>query len=402
MHSVNLKAHFTDPNGNEFLTIYNAEKESCTNFTVSTPNTDVSGVWSVYVTVLWMEDETLYETTSNQISFQVKEPIFRGTIEKISVPKAWHNVYTQDWSADGKSILMTYYQTVDADSILPRIAVMSTDNFDIVTLDIPMLLETDEQIGLAKFSPDGKFIHFVADDGNLFRYDLGTSETLKLTHFSEWIHFDYYHYYEKEPEMYSIVISLDRESYYDDPSEQGFILLDIGNGEENSVENTHELISGDELHRFDISPDGKKILFHKTIESSYGWADRVLAYYTPEGNVVEIPNNQLNCGSPSKWAPNGEMIIFNVSSCGRGALGSTLHLISIDGAYHELVLPYDNNNPDSFVISPDGTSLFYLKHPDFEMMTLAKPIPEFETITMMIMMLSVLPIILLRKQMMFK
>ena len=403
-HSVEIKAQYTDPNGKKTTTSSNPEKESCTNFSNSSPYTHISGEWSVYVTALWMDDDgTLYESTSPSITFQVNEPLFQGTVDNIPLKKSWNDVTPLDWSIDGESILFTYYLYKGEDSIFPQLATMSPDGSNVTILDIPMLLDTDERIGLAKFSPDGKFIHFVADDGNLFRYEFGTSQVLKLTHFTDLAYFDYYHYSEDDPDLYSIVVSVYDETNSKYSPDGGFDLLDIGNGEDqNSVENAHALIYNSELHSFDISPDGKKILFQKTIESDYGWADRILAYHPAQGDVVEIPNSQVNCGAPPKWAPSGDIIVYNVHSCGRGAPGGTLHLISDDGSYHELILPYDNYNPDSFIISPDGTYLLYVKDSNFERMTLAKPIPEFETIAMMMLFLSALPIVLLRKQMVLK
>ena len=106
---------------------------------------------------------------------------------------------------------------------------------------------------------------------SVFRYDFGTSQVLKLTHYPDGVSFDYYHYSEDDPSLYSIVVSVYRESHADNSPDDGFDLLDIGNGEEeNSIDNAHALIYNSELHSFDISPDGKKILFQKTIESDYG------------------------------------------------------------------------------------------------------------------------------------
>jgi WD40 repeat protein len=401
--SVDIKAHYTDPDGKKITTSSNTEKRSCIDFSNRSPDTYVSGEWSVYATALWMEDETLYEASSHSVTFQVNEPIFQGMIEKIPLKNSWENVTPLDWSGNGQSILFTYTLLRDENSLYPQLAIMSLDNYDVTTLDIPMFLDTDEQIRSAKFSPDGKFIHFVADDGNLFRYDIGTSHVLKLTHHSEEVNFDYYHYSEDDPNKYSIIVSVDKKSHLEDYSENGYILFDIGNGEgQNSILDAHALVFNFESLDFDISPDGKKILFQKTIESDYGWADRILAYHPAQGEVVEIPNSQVNCGAPPKWAPGGDMIIYNVHSCGRGAPGGTLHLISDDGSYHELILPYDNHNPDFFVISPDGIYLLYVKGSNFEMMTLAKAIPEFEMIAMMIMLVSVLPIIMLKKQLVLK
>ena len=395
-HSVEIKAFYTSPDGEEFMTSSNPEKKSCTNF-INRLSTHVPGEWSVYVKALWMENEILYEARSHSITYLAKEPLFQGTVEKIPIPNPMRSVYILDWSGDGKSILFTYYLPKNSDSSVHYLAIMSPDDSEITTLNIPMLLETDEKIGLAKFSPDGKYIHFVTDDG-LFQYHIETSNAVKLTNFSEWIHFDYYHYHDEDPSKYSIAVSIDRETYYDDPSEEGNILLDIGNGDQSSVDNAHALIHNFEGQHFDISPDGKKILFHKTIESDYGWANRVLAYYPAQGEVIEIPNSQVKCGYPSKWTPNGDMIIYTVNSCGRGAPGGTLHLISSDGAYHEMILQYNNDRPDSFVISPDGLSLVYVRDGNFEMMTLTRAVPEFQIIAMLVLMFSVLPVILFRNK----
>ena len=395
-HSVEIKAFYTSPDGEEFVTSSNPEKKSCTNF-VNRLSTHVPGEWSVYVTALWMEDGILYETRSHSITYFAKEPLFRGTTDKIPIPDTMRGVHLLDWSRDGKSILFTYYLPKNNDSGNHYLAMLSPDDSEIMTLNIPMLLEIDEKIGLAKFSPDGRYIHLATDDG-LFQYEIETSDYVKLTNFLEWIDFDYYHYQDDDPTEYSIVISIDRETYFDDPSEEGNILLDIENGGQGSVDNAHALIHNFEGQHFDISPDGKKILFHKTIESDYGRADRVLAYYPAQGDMVEIPNSQVECGHPSKWTPNGDMVVYTVNSCGRGAPGGTLHLISSDGAYHEMILQYDNDRPDSFVISPDGLSLAYVRNGNFEIMTLTKAVPEFQTIAMLVLMFSVLPVILFRNK----
>ena len=398
-HSVNVRAYFTDPNGNKFSTSSNPEKDSCTPFNIRTPDSEVSGEWFVYVTALWINDETLYEATSHSVSFQLKDPIFRGVIEKILIDKPWNQITPLDWSPDGKSILLTYYLLKDENSLFPQLATMSVDGNDIATLDIPMLLNIDEQIHLAKFSPDGKFIHFIAGKGNLFRYDLKTSETLQLIHQENGIiYFDYYNYFEEEPDKYSIVVSVNGESYFDDSSKNDFVLLDIGTGEDQKdVDNAHILVNSLETADFDISPDGKKILFKKTIDSDYGWANRILAYVPAQGDIVEIPNNQVNCGSTPKWSPSGDMIVYHVHSCSRGAPGGILYLISVDGSYHEVIRPYTNYDPWSFVISPDGSLILYSAGSEFEIMTLAKPIPEFEAIAMMILIFSIIPMILFSK-----
>ena len=105
---------------------------------------------------------------------------------------------------------------------------------------------------------------------------------------------------------------------------------------------------------------------------------------------------------PPKWFPDGDMIIYSVNSCGRGAPGGTLHLISVDGTYHEVLLPYTNNNPDDFVVSPDGNYIIYGVGNDFEIMTLAQPIPEFEIIAGLVLAVSMIPIILARNKLILR
>ena len=80
----------------------------------------------------------------------------------------------------------------------------------------------------------------------------------------------------------------------------------------------------------------------------------------------------------------------------------TLHLISVDGTYREVLLPYTNNNPGDFAVSPDGDYIIYGVGNDFEIMTLAQQIPEFQTITMMILAASIIPIILARNKLILR
>ena len=103
---------------------------------------------------------------------------------------------------------------------------MSPDGTNVITLDIPILSDYDNGIYLAKFSPDEKFIHFIVNGDNLFRYDLKTSQVLQQTHYKSGVsYFDYYHYYEDNPETYSIVILVENEKT--SVNSEDFMLLDI-------------------------------------------------------------------------------------------------------------------------------------------------------------------------------
>jgi predicted secreted protein with PEFG-CTERM motif len=108
------------------------------------------------------------------------------------------------------------------------------------------------------------------------------------------------------------------------------------------------------------------------------------------------------------------MIVYQDNRCGRTVDSGILGLATLDGYTEPLIPKIDPSTrsyPVAFVISPDGSSIVYLtsngksdfgESGDFYKLVLAKPIPEFETIAMMIFALSVIPIVLLRKQLIIK
>ena len=361
--------------------------------------TPIPGEYSVTGNIFWQTDGKLFAISSDTVMITVKDPIFRGTVDKISIDKKLGGMKLFDWSRDENLILFKHVANDGADHEQERLATMTPDGNDVVTLPIANLTDENKFFD-ARFSPDGNHIHAYMDDKNIYRFDLDTKEIMQLTHQGGIFGFDYYHYDENKPENYSIIISVKNEETLGN-----FTLLDIGNGEqENSILNAHAMVFGFSSSKFDISPDGKKILFKKTNDAGYGWADRVLAYHPAHGDVVEIPNIQASCGSSPKWSPNGEMIVYSVSSCGRGAPGGTLHLTNLDGSYRETLLPYTNDNPGNFIISPDGTSIIYGVRDEHGLgvLTLAKSIPEFEAIAMIILAASIIPVILARNKLILR
>jgi hypothetical protein len=364
-------------------------------FTKVSFGTPIAGEYTIDGTIYWQTNGELFSFSSDSVKITARDPMFRGIVEGISVDGKLEGIKLFDWSPDGNLILFRYVENFDTDEWQEKLATMTPDGNNVAVLPIHNL--TDEnQFYDARFSPDGNYIHVYMDDQNLYRFDLTTTELMQLTHQGEIYDFDYYHYNEDEFGNYSIIVSVENE---DAENSDSITLLDIGKGEqENNIPNAHALVFDFPSSTFDISPDGKKILFKKTNDAGYGWADRVLAYQPAQGDIVEIPI-QVNCGSPPKWSPNGDMIIYHVSSCGRSAPGGTLHLTNLDGSYHEILVPYTNYNPSNFIISPDGSSVIYAtgyEH-DVNMLTLAKAIPEFETIVTMVLIFSFAPLILFYK-----
>jgi len=385
----------TTPDGNTDTSIGHFHLDDITQYLTKVSfGTPTAGEYSITGNIFWQTNGELFTFSSDTVTITAKDPVFRGMIDKISVEQKLQGIKLFDWSPDGNQILFRYVVNSGIDEWQEKLATMTLDGNDVIILPITNL--TDEnQFYDARFSPDGNYIHVYMDDRNLYRFDLNTEEITQLTHQGGIYDFDYYHYNEDEPGNYSITVSVENEDTSENSEDS--ILLDIGNGEqEDSLLDAHALIYDFESFAFDISPDGKKILFKRTLNSSFP-PERILAYVPAQGDIVEIPTSDANCGSTPKWSPNGEMIIYSESSCGRGAPGSTIHLTSIDGKYREILLPYANDNSGNFIVSPDGALMIFGTGDGMEIMTLAKPIPEFETIAMMILIVSIIPIMLVSK-----
>jgi Tol biopolymer transport system component len=149
----------------------------------------------------------------------------------------------------------------------------------------------------------------------------------------------------------------------------------------------------------DLSPDGKKLLYRKILDASYGWSDGVLAYYDIEAKKETIiPNISNGCGYPPKWAPNGFHIMYHEASCSRGWPGAILRITDINGSFQEYIVPASNDYPYPGIFSHDGSSILVgfagsgaggaaesMGGPaNFYVMTLATPMPEFGSTAIMV------------------
>ena len=388
-NSVQVLADFIDPNGDKITSTSHYQKDSCTEFTIG-PRANVAGVWSANVTAWWIEGQTMYQSSSDSIQFTVLEPLYSSqNFDTMTLNPSGGDFRLLDWSSDGTTILWIY-------SLFEKdiLSLMDSSGKTIRDLDINL---DRHKVGLAKFSPDGKFIHFFTDSG-LYRYDLQTSETLQLI--SGQISYFDYHPYDFDPMQYSIIVSVDKELYSGEDGNGNFVLVDIGSGDNFvDLKNGEPLIYDFNGNGFEFSPDGKKILYLKTLEASYGYANRALAYIDVNGEEFVVPDINVKCGTFPKWAPSGQLIVYEISSCGRGAPGSELHISTIDGTYSEIIQPYTNTQVSEFIISPDGKYIVYPTEGNSQLkkMQLVQPIPEFGTIAMMILLISILSSVIIFK-----
>lgn len=359
--------------------------------------TPTKGEYSITAQIFWKTNSQFFNFSSNTVMANAKEPVFRGVTDKITIDIPQSGPTPLDWSADDL-ILFRYTQKISDENWQQNLATITPDGDDLTALSIPDITE-DHQIFDAQFSPNGKSIYMIMDDNNLYQFDLESGNVTQLTSAKEVYDFDYYHYSEDHPEKYSIIVSVENQDSKDSDS---YTLLDIGDGlGQNSIHDAHALVFNFESSQFDFSPDGKKILFKRTLDSSFP-PTRVLAYQPAQGEIVEVPSRDTNCGSEPKWAPNGEMIIHISSGCSRGPPGGTMHLTTVDGQYHEILLPYNNDSPQSFAFSPDGMYMVYAMDENLGIMTLATPVPEFGTIAMMVLLISVMSIVIIFKSERFR
>jgi hypothetical protein len=105
------------------------------------------------------------------------------------------------------------------------------------------------------------------------------------------------------------------------------------------------------LYNFDLSPDGKEILYVKINGSP-------LTYY----NLVtkqehEIPS--INIGYHTeipRWTPDGSSVVYQEGGSSNGSAGGNLKITSLDGKT-EFLVPDSVDNPGSFIVGHDGKSL---------------------------------------------
>jgi len=346
------------------------------------------------------------------------ESLFDYVVEPVIIGDGnWIIHEPLDWSPDGNSILFRVWIPHDSEIQDTSLVLIGPDG----------TVQKELQLGLqitgvdhARITPTNDMVH-ILDNGKIYRYVLETDEIVLLnTEGNNARFFDYYRYSEDDPLLYNIVYSVENlEPDSDDPNSQYDLLAMHEEFGRDSSTAPSELLSSLETPNFQFSPDGKKILFAKTLEVEEGLKYRVPAYVEAQDYGPHIiPNAELNCSNNLKWSPNGEMVVYQDKMCGRCVHSGFLGLVSLDG-YNKRLIPKEDSAsyPRTFVISPDGSTIVYvvnaitsnepiqpstIESAVVYKLTLAKPIPEFETITMMILVLSVLPIVLLRKQMMLK
>lgn len=367
-----------------------SENSCSTPFDISSGVLWTSGNWSVTADAYWMQENdlthVLHAENEKPLTFEVMQTQYRSDdITPIKLdPAEYPEIVPMDWSPDDKSILFSYLEKRDDGSGIPRLAILTLADMTVRTLDTDFG-NNAEVTGYpipygAKYSANGGKLVLLLDS-DLYSYDLASAATTKLTDSGGIASFD---------------VAPDGRLLY--TSSRNLAMAD------SDGKNPNVVFSSDteyEIFAADIAQDGKKILYRKVVNASYGWQDAVLAYYDIDERKEHIvPDIHNGCGSPPKWAPNGYHLAFHESSCSRGWPGGILTMTDLNGSFQEYIVPGSNDNPAYFVFNPDGSSMIIgftysgsatggavdkMGGPaSFYLVNFAKPVPEFGSVAIML------------------
>jgi plastocyanin len=341
-----FELHITKPTGQEEVESIATDVANCQDEKQRTIHFNLPGVWKFFVSNKWYDGEKFYLAQSPELLLEVPQPnYFTTKVKPINLEMNAFGFHILDWGSK-ESILFSYATNEEPEKI--HIAIMDQYGKNIRTID-----SSSSGYLHAKFSPEGSLVFWV-QDGNLFNYNLQTDEKRKLI---EDVHdYDF----------------LENDNGYEIVFLNGSEELMVFDGK---TSKPFDVFDSSGIRGFDISPDGSKLLFKKTIDAGYGWADRVLAYKTMNGSEKQVPGASADCGADPKFSPSGKLVVFHTQSCGRGSPGGTIHISNLDGTINEILVPYRNINPHGFAVSPDGTRIIYDgDESDFEIMTLGNSV----------------------------
>jgi hypothetical protein len=364
-------------------------------FTLTSGVLGVSGTWSVTADAYWMVDNDtmhVYHTeTSKTLTFEIPEAQYRSdNIVTIRLDPEYNGTTAMDWSLDGKSILFRYW---DESQSRNKLGILDLTSRNVTQLDplsgLSSHVGEEGSINDAKFSTLDTIV--LGSNGKLYSYDLHERNLQKIVDSGPIWFFDVN---PDGPLLYNLNGSL--------------LMADIDGKNPKVIMKPNEQANPG---YGDLSPDGKKLLYRKILDASYGWSAAVLAYYDIETKQeTVIPNITNGCGYPPRWAPNGYHLVYHESSCSRGWPGAILRITDIHGSFQEFIVPGSNDYPNPFIFNPGGNSLLIgfassgtiggaaesMGGPaDFYIMTLATPVPEFSPSVLLLVFSSSLVVILL-------
>ena len=294
-----------------------------------------------------------------------------------------------DWSSDGNSLLLEYgvYNTTSSSSFY-FLALTNPNLKNVTALSIPYSQQQKQfPISRALFSPlwgsennAGNTI-YVLQYGLLSSYDVKEKTVKQLK--------DHVGYFDVTPDGKNLIYDI----YHDNTQTSDIELFSLNDGTSRKI-----LDSIPHLLSFDLSYDGKKILYVKT-------SGGTLAYYDldtkQEHDISNISITYFT--TPPRWIGNDSQVIYQEGGDPRGWMGGNLVITDLSGNT-DLFLR-SNNNPAAFVFAPDEKSLLvYYGDPtskscniekmDAHDVFLIKTVPEFP-FAVPVLLISIVSIIAL-------
>jgi Tol biopolymer transport system component len=292
-------------------------------------------------------------------------PADRGSIGQVA---------SLDWvqQENGGEFLIVKY--LDARSGIWDLGVANVDGSNLTTVARPDNVSSVADATIATISPDKRSI-FTLWENSIYRYDMTTKSYSKILEIDGLVYFD--------------ILPNGNLLYAVEDSER---LISLYLTDESGQEAEKLAVSGDVLDMsvFDVSPDGTKVAYRKTLHAVYGNINNGIFVYDLDSQLErEIPIEGLNsCVEPIKWSPNGQFIVYHDVGCTHAECPcGSIALTDMDGNTEQLVAT-TNLLPPNFAISPDGQKIVFSSTPypvrygihygDSHTYTanLARPIPE--------------------------
>jgi len=308
------------------------------------------------------------------ITHTMPKSFFRtDNVESIINDQTWSNLTPADISSDDKILLLSGFQ---------RIVLMNLEYKIFQEIQIPIELDQNSSISNAQFSKTATDEIFFTIQKDLYKIKISNGHTVQIF---------------KDVEFFDLTsedrIIFSTRSSNESESEETFHLWS-SYSDGTDVVNLMEY--NKDIKHFDVSPDGSKLLYTKSVLREPIWDRYIMIYDIETKQISQIPELNIYCGPTPKWSPNGQLIVFQDASCDRHFPETSLHITDIDGN-RGFLTELDVFNSE-YIISNDGSSVYYNLDPTgVYKMILAQPIPEFETIAVMILALTIVPILLLGK-----
>lgn len=294
-------------------------------------------------------------------------------VESIINDQSWSDLSPVDISGDDKILLLSGFQ---------RIITMNLEDKTFQEIDIPIELDQYEVINNLQFSKTSTDEIFFTFQNDIYKLSTATDTAEKII--KDVIFFDL-------TSENKIIYSTRGSNWFET---EGIFSLWSANSDGTDVVNIIE--NEKDINIFDLSPDDSKILFTKAINREHLWDTFVYIYDLETKQISKIPKLNIYCGPTPKWSPNSQLILYQDANCDRHFPESSLNISDLDGN-HGFLTEVEYLGTE-YMISNDGTSVYYNLAPTgVYKMTLAQPIPEFETFAVMILALTLVPILLWRK-----